>query len=374
MAPEWHRGMRPALWAIAASLLLLASATAAEAQIRIAVAGPMSGSLAVLGQQMRVGVEAAVAGINAAGGLLGQQIAVEIADDGCSEERAPAVANQLVGADVVFVVGHFCSAAAIAASSVYAAAGIVAIAPGAPDPQYTEGRPGNGIFRLFGRSDEQGRVVATALGANFAEAVVAAVDDRTPYGRGLANGVTDALTELGRAPAATETFAASDDLGPLVDRLVAAGVTMAFIGAYPEAAARFALAVRARNAAITLVGGDALADPAFLAAAGDAAEGALFVYLADYRNAPEAAGAIAAIRAAGAEPDGITLYAYAAVEAWAEAVRAVNDFAFGPVVQELAAAPLATALGQVTFNGLGEANVAGWAMYRWEGGRYLPLP
>ena len=374
MTAERHRGIGRIVCAAAASLLLVLSATAAEAQIRIAVAGPMSGSLAVLGQQMRVGVEAAVTGINAAGGLLGQEIVVEIADDGCSEERAPAVANQLVGADVVFVVGHFCSAAAIAAAAVYATAGIVAIAPGAPDPQYTEGRPGNGIFRLFGRADEQGRVIAATLGANFAEAVVAVVDDRTPYGRGLANGVTDALTGLGRTAAATETFSASDDLGPLVDRLVTAGVTVAFIGAYPEAAARFAVAVEARNAAITIVGGDALADPAFLAAADDAAEGALFVYLADYRDAPEAAEAIAAIRAAGAEPDGITLYAYAAVEAWAAAVRAVNDFAFGRVVQELAAAPLATALGQVTFNGLGEANVAGWAMYRWEGGRYLPLP
>jgi branched-chain amino acid transport system substrate-binding protein len=354
-------------------LLILGGTSLAEAQIRIAVAGPMSGSLAVLGQQMRVGVEAAAAAINANGGLLGQQIVVETADDACSEERAPAVANQLVGAGVVLVVGHFCSAAAIAAAAVYAEAGIVAIAPGAPDPQFTEDRPGYGIFRLFGRADEQGRVVAAMLASDFAEGVVALVNDGTPYGRGLSDEVDDALTDLGRTPAAAETFSRADeDLGPLIDRIVASGATVVFVGAYPDEAARFAAALRARNAAITMVGGDALADPAYLTAAGAAAEVTLFPYLADYRNDPAAAEAVAAIRGGNIEPNGVTLYAYAAVEAWAAAATTVNSIAFGPVVQELAAAPLDTVLGPITFNGIGEANVAGWGMYRWEGGNYVP--
>jgi branched-chain amino acid transport system substrate-binding protein len=358
-----------------AAILLGIATTAAEAQIRIAVAGPMSGSLAVLGHQMRVGVEAAVAAINGAGGLLDQQIVIEIADDGCSEERAPAVANQLVGAGVAFVVGHFCSAAAIAAAGVYADAGIVAIAPGAPDPQFTEARPGNGIFRLFGRSDEQGRVIAAHLVEGGPGATIAVVDDRTPYGRGLVEDVTDEVEALGGVVAVTETFSRADeDLGPLVDRLVAGGVSIVFVGAYADEAARLASALRARNAAITIVGGDALADPAFLAGAGTAAEGVMFAYLADYRDAAEAGDAVAAIRALGDEPDGVTLYAYAAVEAWAEAVRLVGNVTFGGVVQALTGAPVPTALGLITFSPIGEVDIPGWSIYRWEDGRYLQAP
>src|SRR5262245_52265208 len=132
--------MRSRLFVAAAVAASLGFAGAAEAQIRVAVAGPMTGSLAPLGRQMRIGVEAAVAEINAAGGLLGQQILVQVMDDGCSEERAPAIANQIAGAGVVFVVGHLCSAPAMAAAAVYTAERIVNIAPGAPDPRFTEDR------------------------------------------------------------------------------------------------------------------------------------------------------------------------------------------------------------------------------------------
>ena len=56
----------------------------AKAQIRIAVAGPMSGSLAILGDQLRDGAAAALASINSAGGILGQELVLEISDDRCS--------------------------------------------------------------------------------------------------------------------------------------------------------------------------------------------------------------------------------------------------------------------------------------------------
>ena len=52
----------------------MAGAKAAVADILIATAGPMTGQYASFGEQMRRGAEMAVQDINAAGGVLGQQL------------------------------------------------------------------------------------------------------------------------------------------------------------------------------------------------------------------------------------------------------------------------------------------------------------
>ncbi len=80
----------------------------------------MTGQYAAFGAQMKAGAEQAVADINAAGGVLGQQLVLEVGDDACDPKQAVAVANQLAGKGVVLVAGHFCSGSSIPASAVYA--------------------------------------------------------------------------------------------------------------------------------------------------------------------------------------------------------------------------------------------------------------
>src|SRR5438045_3022970 len=104
--------------AFCASLTL--SAAAAAQDITIAVAGPVTGSEAVSGRQMTDGAGLAVAGINAAGGVLGKKLRFTINDDACDPKQARSVAEKLAGARIAFVVGHFCSGSSIAASEVYA--------------------------------------------------------------------------------------------------------------------------------------------------------------------------------------------------------------------------------------------------------------
>ena len=69
----------------------------------------MTGQYAAFGEQMKRGAEMAVKDINAAGGVNGQKLELQIGDDACDPKQATAVANQLVSDKVVFVAGHFCS-------------------------------------------------------------------------------------------------------------------------------------------------------------------------------------------------------------------------------------------------------------------------
>jgi branched-chain amino acid transport system substrate-binding protein len=110
-------------------LLLLTITATARAEIPIAVAGPITGPYASIGEQLRRGATMAVADINAAGGLLGQPLSLRIMDDVCDPKQATLVASQLVNDNAAFVAGHFCSSASIPASNVYNDGGVIMISP-----------------------------------------------------------------------------------------------------------------------------------------------------------------------------------------------------------------------------------------------------
>src|SRR5436190_6940648 len=87
--------------------LALAAAGPAAAQIKLGVAGPMTGGSAAFGAQLKQGVEQAVEDINAAGGILGQKLTISIGDDRADPKEGVSVANKMLGDGVKFIVGHF---------------------------------------------------------------------------------------------------------------------------------------------------------------------------------------------------------------------------------------------------------------------------
>src|ERR1700759_1038637 len=92
--------------AIGASLAL---STAAFAQdVTVAVAGPMTGGESAFGRQMKNGAEQAVADLNAAGGVLGRKLVLNVEDDACDPKQARSIAEKIAGAKIPFVVGHYC--------------------------------------------------------------------------------------------------------------------------------------------------------------------------------------------------------------------------------------------------------------------------
>src|SRR5262245_54314562 len=85
----------------------LALSGAANAQIKLGIAGPITGPNAAFGAQLKNGAEQAVEDINAAGGINGQKVEVEVGDDVSDPKQGVSVANKFVGDGVTLVVGHF---------------------------------------------------------------------------------------------------------------------------------------------------------------------------------------------------------------------------------------------------------------------------
>src|ERR1700755_3721001 len=110
-----------------------ALSTAAMAQdIPIAVAGPMTGEYSAFGRQLKNGAEMAVADLNAAGGVLGKKLTLDVEDDACDPKQARSVAEKIGSAKIPFVAGHYCSSSSIPASAAYAENNVLQISPGAP--------------------------------------------------------------------------------------------------------------------------------------------------------------------------------------------------------------------------------------------------
>src|SRR4051812_31607971 len=178
------------------AILMTGAAMPAKAQIHIAVAGPITGEYAAFGAQMKAGAEQAVADLNTAGGVLGQQVVLDIGDDACDPKQAVSVANQLASKGVKFVAGHYCSGSSIPASKVYSEEGILQISPGSTNPAYTDQGSWN-TFRVCGRDDQQGKVAGYYLASHFKNDKIAILNDNSAYGKGIADETQKALHAAG---------------------------------------------------------------------------------------------------------------------------------------------------------------------------------
>ncbi|MCW2308394.1 branched-chain amino acid ABC transporter substrate-binding protein [Rhodobium gokarnense] len=344
---------------------------AAWADISIATAGPMTGQYATFGAQMKAGAEQAVEDLNAAGGVLGEQLNLEIGDDACDPKQAVAVANQMAGNGVVFMAGHFCSGSSIPASSVYSEEGIVQISPASTNPKFTDERPGPGIYRVCGRDDQQGQVAGKFLADHFADTKVAIIHDKTAYGKGLADQTMKFMEEAGKKADMYEAYTAGEkDYTALVSKLKAEGIGVLYVGGYHTEAGLMVRQMRDQGMDTVLISGDALVTDEYWSITGDAGEGTLMTFSPDPRKNPDAAPLVEKFRAKGIEPEGYVLYTYAAMQAWAQAAEAAGTTDYDAVVKALNEGTFKTVLGELSFDDKGDVTLPGYVFYEWKDGSY----
>ncbi len=357
---------------LAAAVLGLGFASPAVAQeIVVATAGPMTGQYASFGAQMKAGAEKAVADINAAGGVLGQQLKLEIGDDACDPKQAVAVANKLAGQGVVFMAGHFCSGSSIPASEVYAEQGVLQISPASTNPKFTDERPGPNVFRVCGRDDQQGSVAGAYIADNYGDKVVAILHDKTAYGKGLADETKKAMNAAGKEEALYEAITAGEkDYTAIVSKLKQANVDLVYLGGYHTEAGLIVRQMRSQGMDAVLMSGDALVTQEYYDITGADGEGTIMTFSPDPRKNPAAADLVQQFRDAGVEPEGYVLYTYAAFQAWKAAAEKSGSLDLEELIKALNETEFDTVIGKFTFDGNGDPTLPPYAMYVWKDGTY----
>ena len=349
---------------IGACISIFCLITVAQAEIKVGIAGPLSGSSLNAGEQQEVGAQKALDHLNDKGGLLGMEIVVISVDDACEPRQAEAVARQMVSEGVIVVFGHLCSACSLAVSKIYEKAGIIMITPASTNPKVTD-KGGPNVFRVIGRDDQQGTIAGNYLADNFSKSKIAIIHDGQAYGMGLAEFTKRQLNKRGVTEVLFDSYTADQkDYGKIVSKLVNKKTDVLYAGGYLTDIGIILRQAKKELPNLRLFSGDALVNVQFLFVAGDAGEGTYFTFGPDMRKKPEAGDVVAAIREEDAyEPDGYTLYSYAAVQVWAQAVKQAGSLKPEAVIKALRKGSFDTVIGKIGFDEKGD--VTGISTFIW---------
>ena len=345
----------------------VAFAGTASAQIKMGVAGPITGPNAAFGAQLKNGADQAVADINAAGGILGQKITLSYGDDVSDPKQGVSVANKFASDGVKFVVGHFNSGVTMPASEAYQENGILEITPSATNPKITERGLWN-IFRTCGRDDQQGAVAAAYIVQHFKGKKVAIVHDKTTYGQGLADETKKAMNAKGVKEVLYEGINIGDkDFSALVSKIKASGADLVYWGGLFTEGGLIVRQMRDQGVKAPLMGGDGITDDEFASVGGPGVEGTLMTYGPDPRNRPEAKAVVEKFRANKFEPQAYTLYAYAAVQIIKQAAEAANSLDPKKVAEKMhSGMKFSTVIGDISFDKKGDITRLDYVMYVWK--------
>jgi branched-chain amino acid transport system substrate-binding protein len=353
----------------------MALSTAAFAQdLTIAVAGPMTGTESAFGRQMKNGADLAVADINAAGGVAGKKLALDAEDDACDPKQARSVAEKIAGAKIPFVAGHFCSSSSIPASEAYADGNVLQITPASTNPLFTERKLWN-VARVCGRDDQQGLIAAQYIAKNFKGKNIAILNDKTTYGKGLADETKKSLNKAGITEKLYESYNKGDkDFNAIVSRLKKDNIDLVYIGGYHQEAGLILRQMRDQGLKTVLMSGDALVDKEYASITGPAGEGTLFTFAPDPRNKPTAKKIVEAFKAKGIDPEGYTLYTYAAIQVWTQAVKKAGTTDAKKVMETIKAGKWDTVLGPIEYDAKGDIKQIDYVVYKWDAkGNYAEL-
>jgi branched-chain amino acid transport system substrate-binding protein len=361
--------------AVAALALAGGSAQLAAQDIVIASAGPMTGQYATFGEQLRRGAEQAVADINAKGGVLGKKLRLEIGDDACDPKQAVAAANQLASKKVVFVAGHYCSSSSIPASEVYADSGILQISPASTNPVLTDrGAKFANVFRVCGRDDQQGAVAGTYMADKYKGKNIAIIHDKSTYGKGLADETKKALNAKGVTEKLYDAVTQGDkDFSALVSKMKSAAIDVIYFGGYHTEAGLIVRQAREQGLKAQLISGDALVTTEYWSITGKAGEGTLMTFSEDPRKYASAKPVVEAFKAKGFDPEGYTLYTYAAVQVFAKAAETAKSLKVDDLVKAMRATKFDTVLGQLAFDGKGDIVNPKYVFFEWKDGKYAEM-
>jgi len=347
------------------TFVALTTATWAQ-DVTIAVAGPMTGGEAAFGRQMKNGAEQAIADLNAAGGVLGKKLQLDVEDDACDPKQARSVAEKIGGSKIPFVAGHYCSSSSIPASEAYADSNVLQITPASTNPLFTERKLWN-VARVCGRDDQQGLVAAQFIAKTYKGKNIAILNDKTTYGKGLADETKKALNKAGITEKLYESYNKGDkDFNAIVSRLKLENIDLVYVGGYHQEAGLILRQMRDQGLKTVLMAGDALADKEFASITGPAGEGTLFTFGPDPRNKPTAKAIVEKFKSKNIDPEGYTLYTYAAMQVWSHAAAKAKTTDPKKVMETIKGGAWDTVIGKLEFDAKGDLKQLDYVVYKWD--------
>ena len=206
---------------------------------------------------------------------------------------------------------------------------------------------------------------------------MAILHDNSAYGKGLADEMKKALNKAGTKEKMYEAYTQGDkDFNALVSKMKANNIDLVYVGGYHTEAGLILRQMRNQGMKTqVMVSGDAIATNEFWSITGDAGEGMMFTFGADPRKRPTAAAVVKKFKDKGVDPEGYTLYTYAAMQIWVQAVKKANTTDAKKVAEVIRAGKWDTVLGPISYDKKGDITTVDYVFYKWnKDGKYDEIP
>ena len=191
----------------------------------------------------------------------------------------------------------------------------------------------------------------------------------------MADETKKSLNAAGKQEALYAAYTAGErDYNALVSRMKNANIGVIYVGGYHTEAGLILRQAKEQGMQVTLIGGDALVTNEFWQITGAAGQGTLMTFAPDLRSRPGAAEVVKRFKARNVDPEGYTLYTYAAVQIWAAAAEKAKSADPRKVAESLkSGGPWSSVIGQTTFDKKGDPTVADYVFYVWKDGSYAQM-
>ncbi|MBU1664088.1 MAG: branched-chain amino acid ABC transporter substrate-binding protein [Gammaproteobacteria bacterium] len=345
--------------------------------IKIGSVAPLTGPQTHIGKDNENGARLAVDEINAKGlELGGKKVTLELfgEDDQAEPKTATIVAQKLVDAGVVAVIGHLNSGTTIPASKIYHDAGIPQISPSATAVAYTA-QGYNTAYRVMANDAQQGKALGQFAVNKMGAKRIAIIDDRTAYGQGLAGEFEKAATAAGGEIVAHEfTNDRATDFNAILTSIKGKTPDLVFFGGMDPQGGPMARQLKRLGLTAKLLGGDGLQNANFVKLAGADAEGVVASSPGlpidsmpggpEFRKKFEAKYGVIQVYAP---------YAYDAVYALVEAMKRANSAEPAKVLAELPKTDLRGVSGPIKFDAKGDTQGGAITLYEVKNGAWQVL-
>jgi branched-chain amino acid transport system substrate-binding protein len=350
---------------LALGLVALASIEA-QADILIALAGPVTGPVAQYGTMQFTGAEMAIDKINATGGIKGEKLVGVRYDDACDPKQAVAVANKIVNDGIRYVVGHLCSSSTQPASDIYEDEGILMITAASTSPAITQ-QGYQMIFRTIGLDSHQGPTAARYIVEKIKPGRVAVIHDKQQYGEGIAARVKKDLVKAGIPVVLFEGVTSGDkDFSALIAKLKKQQVDFVYYGGYHPELGLILRQSAEQGLRTRFMGPEGVGNKDISNIAGAASEGLLVTLPRSFDRDPANAELVRAFKARGKNPSGaFVLPSYAAVQVMADAMKSVGAGKPAAVSRYLRSHSFQTPTGVLAFDHKGDLKDFSFEVYTW---------
>ncbi|MGL5106705.1 MAG: branched-chain amino acid ABC transporter substrate-binding protein [Plesiomonas shigelloides] len=348
------------------SALALYSAASMAGEVKIGIAGPISGPVAQYGDMQFTGGRIAAELLNQAGGINGDKIVAVEYDDACDPKQAVAVANKVVNDGVKFVIGHLCSASTQPASDVYQDEGVLMVTPASTSPDITA-QGYDLVLRTIGLDSDQGPTAAKYIINQVKPQRVAVIHDKQQYGEGIATSVKKGLEGAGIPVVAFEGVTSGDkDFSALLAKLKQQNVDFVYYGGYHPELGLLLRQAQAAGLKARFMGPEGVGNKEISSIAGPASEGLLVTLPKKYDQDPANQPIVDALKAKKWDSTGPFVWTtYAAMQAISEGIKRAGSTEPQAVAKALRSAPVNTVMGPLTWDEKGDLKGFEFGVFEW---------